>query len=250
MAFAIPVFGTTAVAVIAGTAVSFALLAVALALGFSWACQIYFRLPRRAGLGWAACAGYALLAGALLGTGLQAVYNTNLGSPAVQELALKPLCWGLLSLVILAPYRSSIPNLRPKQLLGFGFVLGGLGALLYFIPSLLIPDPLGSVLGAGTLGAVLFASLPLAEVRGDWAGVEVCWPQGFRTLFALGADPIYVGGGADHVWLPGQKTRLAGVLCQTGQVKYLDPATGKRQDLRHHSRVVVAGVALVVHQKQ
>lgn len=227
-------------------AASLALAAAFLSAGLAWAAGAYFRLPRRSARKPLLEVLIAAVCGAVGGLALQFLYTTPL--PLwVQEFVFKALLWGLLAMVIVGPVAGRLPNARLGTALAWSFGAGCLGGLLYFFPALLIPDPIGSVLGVSLAGFCIGGSVALADLGTGLANVVVCWPTGCHTVFGLGPEPIYIGGGQDHVWLPGLKPRSAAILSSHGRVKFFDPGTGKQRDMRNLSKLKVGGVELIVH---
>lgn len=231
---------------ILGTAVWFALAAGPLSLALLLA--IWFHNRRRE-LPWKSI-GRAVflgaLAGAVAGAIAELVFQANPFPPGWRQWFFKPLCWGLAGCLLGLALSWFIPNLGRLR----GALAGALGGLVggygFVTVSQTLPDTLGRLAGLGVLGAALGLALVAVELLFRQAALDVIWGPKERTTFSLGEQAITLGGGDDHIHVPGLPDHAGSVVFDQGRIQYRDRATGQVTPLRDGSRITIGRIELQV----
>jgi hypothetical protein len=124
-----------------------------------------------------------------------------------------------------------------------GGVLGGYGFILCCA---LVPELLGRMLGVGLMGAALGLAIVVTELLFRHASLEVIWAPKEVTSLSLGPQPVYIGGGDDHIHVAGLPQHAASVTFDQGKIEYCDSATGKRMTLKSNSQIKIGKIEIRV----
>jgi hypothetical protein len=125
--------------------------------------------------------------------------------------------------------------------------VGGIG---FLIVGAYLPEVFGRMLGVGILGAMLGLSIVVVEAMFREASLDIIWAPKEQTSITLGPNPVYIGGGDDHVHVAGLPQHAAGVILEQGKIQYVDSSTGKRTDLKDGSRIKIGKIEIVIHAKR
>jgi len=189
------------------------------------------------------------IAGAIAGSVAEAVYGSHGEVEYWRELILRPLCWGLLGGLLGWRLSGVLPNLGwLRGVIGgsAGGVVGGIGFLLMGI---LFPQFVGRMAGFGVLGAGLGLSVVTVEAMFRHASLEIVWAPNEVTSLTLGSQPIYIGGGDDHVPVVGLPQHAASIALDKGRIRYTDLVTGRKTDLQNGSRIKIGRLELVINAR-
>jgi hypothetical protein len=96
------------------------------------------------------------------------------------------------------------------------------------------------------MGAALGLALVVAELLFRKAVLEVIWAPKEVTSVTLGAQPVYIGGGDDHIHVSGLAQHAAAVTFDQGKIEYCDGATGQKTALKSGSRIKIGTVEILV----
>ena len=153
---------------------------------------------------------------------------------------------GLLGLLL----ARTVPNLGAVRGLVAGAVGGGIGGIGFTVMSLVLPaglQALARMVGLGTLGLFIAVALLVVERLFREASLEVIWAPGETAHFNLGAQPVTIGGGEDHVFVRGLPPRFASIVFANGLIEYVETPSGARTALKDGSRLQIGKLNLVVH---
>jgi hypothetical protein len=142
------------------------------------------------------------------------------------------------------------PNLGSARALASGAVGGVLGAIVFLLIGVLLPEFLGRMVGFGAMGSALGFSLAAADTLFREATLEVRWAYNETTSLPLGPRPVYIGGGDDHVPIPGMPEHGASIVLENGQIRYTDLASGRKTMLLDGSRIQIGKVELVIKARK
>ena len=236
-------------ALIASSALWGALIAVGILIGLTWALDIYAGRTRPSGVKLKGAIGSGLVAGAIALGIAQAVYGAH-GFSGMGGFFFQSGCWGLAGAILGGRISRAIPNLKSGRAMLAGFIGGGAGGMGFLIISGLLVAVLGRAIGVGILGAALGLAMVIVEELCREASLEVIWAPKETTVLSLGARPISIGGGDDHVYIRGLPHRSATLQLEEGRIQYTDTATGKKTEFRDGSRIKIGKVEMVVHAKK
>jgi uncharacterized membrane protein YeaQ/YmgE (transglycosylase-associated protein family) len=217
-------------------------LAAALVVGAEWY-QRHDLIAHRIGK----AALFGALAGALAGAIAEAIYQQNIGSLAFQNYVLRTFCWGLAGCLMGALLSRTVPNLGVKRGGAAGFIGGAVGGICFLLVCSVLPETLGRLSGMAALGIALGLAMYVVEQLFREASLEVIWAPGEMTRLSLGAQPVTIGGGEDHVFVRGLPEHIASVVFENGQIEYVESANGKRTPLQDGSRMPIGNLELLVH---
>jgi len=241
----VPDWGNSMLGVVGSVGAWSAFSAASIAVGLTAAGQIYnrrpfsgapYRAPLIAGAG----------AGAMAGAVAQAVYFINSSHGLFHDVIFRSFCWALMGAVVGWRLSSTIPNLGSKRGLIAGAVGGFVGGLGFVAVCLFLPALLARAVGVGFLGLALGLAVIVIEEMTREARLEVIWGPNESTSVSLGAKPVYIGGGDDHVYISGVPEHALSVELTANKVFCTEKASGKRSDLKDGSRIKVGRVELVV----
>jgi len=241
----VPEFGENVPSIVGHVSVWSAIFAAAIAVGLTAAGEIYSRRPfsivhYRASL----IAG--AVAGAMAGAVAQAVYCVRSGDDFFQDVVFRSLCWALMGAVVGWRLSSSIPNLGAKRGIIAGAIGGFVGGLGFVAVCLFLPELLARTVGVSFLGLALGLAVVAIEEMTRAAQLEVIWGPKEITSVSLGAKPVLIGGGDDHVYISGVPEHALSVELTSGKVVCTEKSSGKRSDLKNGSRIKVGRVELLV----
>jgi hypothetical protein len=66
------------------------------------------------------------------------------------------------------------------------------------------------------------------------------------TSVSLGPQPVYIGGGDDHIYVSGLPQHAAKVTLEQGKIEYWDVPTGKKTVLKSGSRIKIGKIEIQV----
>ena len=128
-----------------------------------------------------------------------------------------------------------------------GFAGGAVGGIGFLVVSGLFQVTVGRFVGVAILGAALGIAMYLAENLFREASLEVIWAPNETSRVSLGAQPISIGGGEDHVFVRSLSPHVSSIVFQNGQIEHIETASGKRTPLQDGSRLRIGPINLVVH---
>lgn len=187
------------------------------------------------------------IGGAIAGAVAQAIYGTQFVPPDVQNLILRPLCWGLMGAILGWRLASTIPNLSAVRAAIAGGIGGTLGGVAFLIAGAFLPETFGRMAGIGALGVALGLAIVVVDSLFREATIEIIWAPKEITTVALGRVPVTIGGGDDHIHVAGLPQNAAGVVIDQGKIQYVDTVSGRRTDLRDGSKIKIGPIEVVVH---
>jgi Ca-activated chloride channel family protein len=187
-------------------------------------------------------------AGLVAQTGLWLVPQGNASS--LLQRATFILAWGVLGGLMGRGMSAVIPNLRWQTALRAGGVGGLVAGATFLITATVLGDVAGRLVGAAILGAAIGYSIALVEELARAASLIVRWGPKETTAITLGATPVTIGGGDDHVWLKGLPTKAYRVWMENGKVFCKDQQTGRQAELKDKSTFTVARVEFQVALRQ
>ena len=190
---------------------------------------------------------FGALAGFIAGSIAQWLYQQEIGSLEFQNYVLRTFCWGLAGALIGAILSRTVPNLGLKRGAVAGFVGGAVGGIGFLVVSGLFQVTAGRFVGVAILGAALGIAMYLAENLFREASLEVIWAPNETSRVSLGAQPISIGGGEDHVFVRSLSPHVSSIVFQNGQIEHIETASGKRTPLQDGSRLRIGPINLVVH---
>ena len=232
--------------IVFGVALWAGVFGAVLSAGLFWAVEIYGRRP---GIPWQALGKAAVsgaIAGAVAGGIGQLVFSLRMESAEMKQFLLKPACWGIAGAIIGWRLSKVIPNLDSMR----GTLAGGVGGLAggygFIFSCALMPQLMGRMVGVGLLGAVLGLAMVVVELLFRKAVLEVVWAPKEITSVSLGPQPVYIGGGDDHIYVSGLPQHAARVTFDGGKIEYCDGATGQKTTLKSGSRIEIGKIEIHV----
>jgi hypothetical protein len=217
------------------------------------------RFYHRQSMRWAVSLAVAvsnLFAGALAGALCQLISNFFTESPgAGNPITATPIVFVVASILVSALLGATlsrcVPNLQPLRGLNAGLIAGvASGLSTAGLRVLDFAAPICHLAGLAVLGAALGAAMAFVERRFRDAMIEIEWEPDQRTRVGLGDKPITIGGGRDHILIPGASTHVSSVAVRNGQIEHIEMSNGKRTPLKDGSRLRVGGLVMVVHANQ
>lgn len=190
---------------------------------------------------------FGALAGFIAGGIAQWLYQQDIGSMEFKNYVLRTFCWGLAGALIGAILSRTVPNLGLQRGSLAGFIGGAVGGVGFLIGSGLFEDVLGRLVGVAILGAALGLAMYLAESLFREASLEVVWAPNETSTVSLGAQPVTIGGGEDHIFVRNMPPHVSTIVFQNGQIEHIETASGKRTALNDGSRLRIGPLNLVVH---
>lgn len=190
---------------------------------------------------------FGALAGFVAGGIAQWLYQQDIGSVQFQNYVLRTFCWGLAGALIGAILSRAVPNLGLRRGSLAGFIGGAVGGVGFLIFSSIFQDVLGRLVGVATLGAALGLAMYLAENLFREASLEVIWAPNETSTVSLGAQPVTIGGGEDHIFVRNLPPHVSTIVFQNGQIEHIETANGKRTPLNDGSHLRIGPLNLVVH---
>jgi len=227
------------------TAVAASALGVALSMAEDYHAR-RLELSRKAVLK-ALMAGAA--AGALAGFVAEWAYGPGREVSAAREFLLRPACWAAMGALLGWRMAAVVPNLGRVRGVAAGLMGGFAGGLGFVFLGVLLPQFIGRMVGFGVVGGMLGVAIAAAEALFRSAELVVNWAPNETTRFTLGAQPIRVGGGDDHVLIPGLPEGAFTLALKEGKILWRDERGGKTTELKDASRVKLGAVELVVHAR-
>jgi hypothetical protein len=189
------------------------------------------------------------ISGAIAGALAQLVYEFSPVEGFVRNVLVRIPCWGIAGALLGWRLGDVIPNLGA----GRGVLGGGIGGLVggagFVLVSQFLPELAARVAGIGVLGLALGFCIVTTEKLLRAASLEVVWAPNETTTITLGPRPVYIGGGDDHIFVSGLPEHTAQVVLESGQVDYIERASGRRTNLKNGSRLKVGRVEVVVHSE-
>ena len=241
----VPDWGKSKLGLVGHVAAWSAIFASSIAVGLTAAGQIYNRRPFAAATYRAsliAGAGAGVMAGAVA----QAVYFASISDGLIHDVLFRSFCWALMGAVIGWRLASTIPNLGSKRGLIAGAIGGFVGGLGFVVVCFVLPELLARAVGVGFLGLALGLAVVAIEEMTREARLEVIWGPNESTSVSLGAKPVLIGGGDDHVYIAGVSEHALSVELTANKIICTEKSSGKRSDLKDGSRIKVGRVELVV----
>jgi uncharacterized membrane protein YeaQ/YmgE (transglycosylase-associated protein family) len=190
------------------------------------------------------------IAGAISGAVAQTIYNIDLGSGLFKNIIVRSLCWGIMGAILGWRLSKRVPNLGPLRGCLAGLVGGIIGGLGFIFTSAIFPEFIGRMLGVGILGAALGVAIITIEQMFRTASLLVRWGPKETTTLNLGATPITIGGGDDHVCLRGIQPKAYSVWVEQGKVFCKDHMAGKQVEVKDKGTFTIARVDFQVSVKQ
>lgn len=157
--------------------------------------------------------------------------------------------WALSGLLLGGILSRRIPNLGLARGAAAGAVGGAIGCGGALLTWALVPNSaefLGRIIGFGLLGLALGLAIHIVEDIFREACVEVEWAPNETTRMSLGATPVTVGGGEDHIFIRGLPHHVSSIVFTNGQIEHIETANGKRTILLDGSRLRIGGKYMVV----
>lgn len=244
-----PKFGKNGVDLALHTALWSGAFTSVLTVALFWAGEIYRRRPRLSlqMIGKSFVTGG--VAGFIAGGVAQAVYSVHLDSVALREFVFKPLCWGLMGVLIGWKFSKVIPNLGLTRGVAGGAIGGIAGGAGFVVVSNFVPELLGRMLGIGILGMALGLAIVTVEALFREAALEVIWAPKETTSITLGQSPVTIGGGDDQIYVADLHPTAAKVVLESGKIYYIDTATKQRTELRNGSQLKIGKITIAVKAK-
>lgn len=217
------------------------------------------RSYHRQGMRWASFLAIAmanLFAGASAGGLCQLISNFVTDPPSAgNPITASPIVFiaasilvGALLGVTLSRY---VPNLQPLRGLSAGLIAGtGSGLSTAGLVGLGFTAPVCHIAGLAMLGSALGSVMAFVERRFRDAAIEIEWEPNQTTRMGLGDTPLTIGGGRDHILIPGAPAHVSSVAMRNGQIEHIETSNNKRTPLKDGSRLRVGGLVMVVHANQ
>ena len=193
---------------------------------------------------------FGALAGFIAGAVAQTAFSMDSGSSEFKDYVVRTLCWGLMGALIGGLLSRSVPNLGFRRGLVAGFVGGAFGGISALLVWSVLPETLGRIVGIAALGLALGLAMYLVENLFREASLEVIWAPNETTMVGLGAQPVTIGGGENHIFMRGLPPHVSSIVFANGQIEHIETANGKRTPLKDGSRLRIGGLHLVVHAAQ
>jgi uncharacterized membrane protein YeaQ/YmgE (transglycosylase-associated protein family) len=188
-----------------------------------------------------------VVGGLIAGAVAQAVYSGDFVSPTVKNFVLRPICWGIMGAILGWRLASTIPNLTRKRAAIAGGIGGVVGGVVFLFVGYYMPEAIGRLVGVGALGAALGLAIVVVDSMFREASLEIVWAPREVTTVALGAIPVTIGGGDDHVFVAGLAQASARIVIEHGKIQYVDTATQRRTELRDGSKLKIGRIEVIVH---
>ncbi len=246
----VPEFGRSGVGLVAHTGLWSGTFAAVLTAALFWAGEIYRRRPRMSLLTIRKALATGAVAGLIAGAVAQAVYSVQVDSDALRELVFKPLCWGLMGVLLGWKFSTAIPNLGLRRGVAGGGIGGVTGGVGFVVAGAFVPELLGRMLGVGILGLALGLAIVTVEALFREAALEVIWAPNETTSVTLGPKPVTIGGGDDHVYVASLPPTAAKVVLDQGKIHYIDTATNQRTELRDGSQLKIGKITIAVRARK
>ena len=186
----------------------------------------------------------ALLIGAVVGAvsgGVaQTIYSVGPASGMIKHLVLRSLCWGIMGGLLGGGLSMRVPNLGVLRGASGGLIGGTLGGLGFVALITILPQFLGRMAGVGILGAALGLAIVTVEKMFRAASLTVIWGPGETSSITLGATPVTIGSGDDHVMIGGIPPKAFQLWVEQGKVFCKVQQTGKQAEMKD-GNVFIAG---------
>lgn len=234
------------------TGVLFGVFASTLSLILLAGIRFYHRQHMRWALS-VAVAVSTLFAGALAGALCQLISNFLTESPGEgNPITATPIVFVAASILVGAllgvTLSRCVPNLQPLRGLNAGLIAGVASGLA--TAGLVVLDfaaPVWRLAGLAVLGSALGAATAFVERRFRDAVIEIEWEPNQTTRVGLGDKPITIGGGKDHILIPGAPAHVSSVALRNGQIEHIETSNSKRTPLKDGSKLRVGGLVMVIH---
>lgn len=189
------------------------------------------------------------LAGAFAGGLAAFVYGSAHVVEYWREVLFRPVCWGAMGCLL--GWRLSVgsPNSGASRGMAGGAIGGAVGGFAFLFTAILLPQFMGRVVGFGVMGAALGLALVAVDAMFRDATLEVVWARNETTSIPLGTRPVYIGGGDDHVSIPGLAEHAIALTLEEGRIRLFDKTSGRKTDLKDGSSVKIGKVELLIHAK-
>ncbi|MDQ1322565.1 MAG: hypothetical protein QG655_3813 [Actinomycetota bacterium] len=192
---------------------------------------------------------FGALAGLVSGAAGQALYT--LADPGYfKYYVVRIASWALSGLLLGAILSRRVPNLGLTRGAIAGAAGGAVGCVGALITWNVLPESaefVGRIIGFGLLGLALGLAIHIVETMVREASVEVEWAPNETSRVSLGATPVTVGGGEDHIFIRGLPHHVSSIVFTNGQIEHIETANGKRTPLQDGSRLRIGGKYMVVH---
>jgi hypothetical protein len=192
---------------------------------------------------------FGAVAGFISGAAGTVLYN--LADPGYfQHYVVRIASWALSGLLLGAILSRRVPNLGLARGAIAGAVGGAVGCVGALITWSILPESaefVGRIIGFGLLGLALGLAIHIVENMVREACVEVEWAPNETSRVSLGATPVTVGGGEDHIFIRGLPHHVSSIVFTNGQIEHIETANGKRTPLQDGSRLRIGGKYMVVH---
>ena len=190
-----------------------------------------------------------VIAGAIGGFVAQAVYSFQGEPNFFNQVIFRSFCWAIMGGLLGWRLSAVVPNLGSSRGIIAGAIGGFVGGIGFLASSMIFAEVLGRMVGFGVLGAALGLAVVAIEEMFRAARLDVIWTPKEITSVTLGAKPVFIGGGDDHIFIDGLPQHALGVILENGKIQCIDNATGNRSDLKEGSRIQIGKVEVVVRTK-
>lgn len=234
------------------TGVIFGVFASTLSVTLLAGIRFYHRQRMRWALS-TAVAVSTLFAGALAGALCQLISNFSTESPGTRSpITATPIVFVAASILVGAllgvTLSRCVPNLQPLRGLSAGLIAGvASGLATAGLVVLDFPAPAWRLAGLAVLGSALGAATAFVESRFRDAVIEIEWEPKQMTRVGLGDKAITIGGGKDHILIPGAPAHVSSVALRNGQIEHIETSNSKRTPLKDGSKLRVGGLVMVIH---
>jgi hypothetical protein len=190
----------------------------------------------------------ALMAGAITGGLIQALHNGVADSNTPFGGVVVVSSWIMTSALVGKTLSRFVPNLDPMRGLLAGLLGGllagsfGVAAIAMGMGASIISSFIGYVIACATLGFAMW----IFECHIGQATLEVLWTPMEGSRFALGPEPMTIGGQGAHVLVPNAPAQVSSIELKGGQIEHVETANQKRTTLRDGSRLRVGDLIMVV----
>jgi hypothetical protein len=246
LARALPNFATSVLLMVLYEGLWSAIFSAIITLALFWAQEFYGRRERPPTRTILRALKIGFLSGGLSGAIAQAVFSAGQSDTFFGQVIFRSVCWALLGALLGWRLSASVPNLGATRGVLGGALGGFIGGLGFIFSTLLLPEVFGQMAGVGILGMALGLGIVAAERFWREASLEVIWGPREITTLAIGAVPLRIGGGDDHVFIAGLPPHAGSILLENGKVQYIDAGTGHRTEFRDGSRLKIGTVELIV----
>ena len=191
-----------------------------------------------------------LVAGAVAGVIAQSVFTMPVGRDSWLRLVFQAGCWGVMGGLLGLGFARFMPNMsRAKGALG-GVAGGFLGGVQFLGVSMFVPELVGRLLGLFILGAALGLCLVVAEECFRHTALEVIWAPNEITTVTLGARPVYLGGGDDHIYIAGLPQHAVSIVVENQKILCRQQGSPQPVVLKNGSTINAGRVKLIVRASQ